>query len=769
MKILYITPHLSTGGLPQYLLKKIQYYLPFNEIYIVEWQNITGGVFVVQRNQIEQLLMNNFYSLDENKDKIFDIIQSIQPNIIHFEELPETFISFDILNKIYSNDRNYNIVCTTHSSFSKPEKLHFGADKFVLVSEWSRKVFSSYFENIDCDIWEYPIEKQVYDKQLAKKTLGFDDGYKHVLNVGLFTPGKNQKELIDLAKSCLKYKIKFHFVGNQAMNFEDYWKPLMLDLPSNCIIHGERNDVDIFYKAADVFYFTSNLELNPLVVKEALSYDLKVFIKKLHTYENSYDDLVTYITTDQNKNLQNLIDYLQPEYFKSDIRILHNLIDIDDNREKLSIASVSKLANNFEYIQCINKKYVGDDWKKQQPLEGWMNHGPGHYGCFDSMKKAILNYFTEDYKAVLICEADCIIDIDKDKFVELVNKALALADKHQIPYVSFSPRFIDGSLISVNTGEDDCFDDFIFTKKIIQTHCFLLTKHFKSHLLNMLNTSWGTPDLWFNIVWKDHKMAICRDEITHQEEGLSMIDSYNKGYSIKKNTNGKLHLIFSTARRLHYFKQTFNSLFAHNPELKTLVCKTWLFDDRSTDKDRNEMNDLLRSTLSDNFNSIYFNKNDKLSFIDKFNFMKKVVDKNDYILFIEDDWLCLKNLNIAAHLNKIKNSNWTQIAFADCLDIQEKYIKDNYRLNNLYWKNPWPNDYKHIYKIEDSTSYFSIVRMNNWTNNPSLIQASVLFERDFEYTKNFEAVFADFTTRNQYFTNELMFKHIGVESLIDKI
>ncbi len=769
MKILYITPHLSTGGLPQYLLKKIKYYLPYNEIHVVEWQNITGGVFVVQRNQIQQLLENNFYSLNDDKNNIFDIIKSIQPKIIHFEELPETFISSDILDKIYSDDRNYNIVCTTHSSYSRPEKLQYGADKFVLVSEWSRNVFSSYFKNIDCDVWEYPVEKEAYDKQFIKKQLNFEDDYKHVLNVGLFTPGKNQKELIDIAKACLKYKIKFHFVGNQAINFENYWKPLMLDLPPNCIIHGERSDVDLFYKAADIFYFTSNYELNPLVLKEALSYDLKIFIKKLHTYNNTYDNLATYITEDKDKNLQNLIDYLQPKNLKSNIRVLHNLIDVNDKREKASINSVSKLSNYYEYIQCINQRYTGDAWRYQEPLEGRMDHASGHYGCFDSMKKAILNYFTEDYEAVLICEADCIIDIKEERFVELISRALSFADKHQIPYISFSPRFIYGILTSENIEEDADFDEFIFTKKIIQTHCFLLTKHFKSYLFEMLNTSWGTPDFWFNAVWKNHKMAICRDEVTHQEEGISMIDSYIKGYNIKINSDAKLHLIFSTARRLNYFKQTFNSLFHHNPELKNLIHKTWLFDDRSSEDDRNEMNNLLKSVLNDDFNSIYFNKNDKFLFIDKFNFMKKVVDKNDFILFIEDDWLCLKNLNINNHLDKIKNSNWTQIAFADSLEIQDKYIKDNYRLNKLYWKNPWPNNYKHIYKLEESTSYFSVVKMNNWTNNPSLIRASILFEKDFEYIKNFEGAFADSITRNQYFTNDLMFQHIGVDSLIDKL
>ena len=95
--------------------------------------------------------------------------------------------------------------------------------------------------------------------QEAKEELGFQKDWKHVLMVGLFSVGKNQSEIFDVARLLEKYKIKFHFVGNQAMNFEDYWKPLMDFKPKNCVVWGERDDTDMFYKACDLFYFSSNL------------------------------------------------------------------------------------------------------------------------------------------------------------------------------------------------------------------------------------------------------------------------------------------------------------------------------------------------------------------------------------------------------------------------------------------------------------------------------------------------------------------------------
>ena len=50
MKIIYITPHLSTGGLPQYLLKKIQS-LQEKEVWCIEY-NFVSDRYTVQRNQI---------------------------------------------------------------------------------------------------------------------------------------------------------------------------------------------------------------------------------------------------------------------------------------------------------------------------------------------------------------------------------------------------------------------------------------------------------------------------------------------------------------------------------------------------------------------------------------------------------------------------------------------------------------------------------------------------------------------------------------------
>jgi hypothetical protein len=59
--------------------------------------------------------------------------------------------------------------------------------------------------------------------------------------------------------------------------------------PDNCIVWGERDDVDTFLQASDVHLFTSNTELNPLSIKESLEYKIPTFIFNLPTYEKKYD------------------------------------------------------------------------------------------------------------------------------------------------------------------------------------------------------------------------------------------------------------------------------------------------------------------------------------------------------------------------------------------------------------------------------------------------------------------------------------------------
>ena len=312
-KLLYVCPHLSTGGQPQYTYKQVKHFLNDYQIEVIEINNSGGDAYVVQKNRIKSLVP--VHTLSDNKKTILDIIRVFSPDIIHFQEIPEFDLSLDIVEKIFSEDRKYFIVCTTHGSLTNPAQIVYQPDRYVLVSEWSKRKFDEANLGVETELWEYPIEQYTFDKDEARKKLGLEKYFKHVLMVGLFSPGKNQGEIFKVARQLEKYKIKFHFVGNRAGNFEHYWKPLMENVPNNCVVWGERDDVDTFYAACDLFYFSSILELNPLSIKEALSYGMPSIFRKLSTYLNTYDDnpLVTYINDDLTQTKRIILEKLRPD------------------------------------------------------------------------------------------------------------------------------------------------------------------------------------------------------------------------------------------------------------------------------------------------------------------------------------------------------------------------------------------------------------------------------------------------------------------------
>lgn len=317
MKLLYISPHLSTGGCPQYLLKKIKDLKDVCEIYCVEYADITGGKLVIQRNQIQEILGNKLITLDDNKFKLIDHINEIEPDVIHFEELPEYFFDLNLGRLIYNENRTYKIIETSHDSSFDVDKKIFLPDRFIFVSEYQKNLFSKL--NIPSDVVEYPIEyKTKKDRNSSLIELGLDPNKIHVLNIGLFTPRKNQSEIIDYAKKLINYPIQFHFVGNQADNFKWYWEPLMKDFPENCKWWGERKDVDSFYNAMDLFIFTSkgtntDKETNPLVIRESIGWNIPLLMYNLPVYCGMYDQYKNIIWLKQNfnENLEIVKNFVQ--------------------------------------------------------------------------------------------------------------------------------------------------------------------------------------------------------------------------------------------------------------------------------------------------------------------------------------------------------------------------------------------------------------------------------------------------------------------------
>lgn len=317
IKILFLAPHLSTGGMPSFLLRRIESIINRDEfeIFVVEYDNLSDH-YVVQKNKIKSLIKpENFFTLGEDKSKILEIIKEKNIDIVHADEILEGFggdVPSSLLNDLYDNNRTWKVVETCHNVWFDPKSSkRFNPDGYAFCTPWHKEVrfldMPSYSE-----VLQFPIENRIPTKELkmlSKINLGLNPDKIHVVNVGLWTAGKNQGEGVELARLLEQSnpEIQFHFIGNQAMNFEEYWGPIMRNIPSNVTVWGERSDVNVFMQAADVFMFNSTWECNPLVLKEAISHGLKILSRNLPQYMNMFTPYITPIMGDINSIKDSLL------------------------------------------------------------------------------------------------------------------------------------------------------------------------------------------------------------------------------------------------------------------------------------------------------------------------------------------------------------------------------------------------------------------------------------------------------------------------------
>jgi len=399
MKILYIAPHLSTGGCPQFLFKKIQVLHKDHEVYCIEYAD--HGCFTVQKNKIKEILKDRLISVNYDRSKIIDIIKDLDPDVVHLEEMPEYFMDNDIAKKIYIKDRRYKIIETSHDSSFDPKTKVFFPDKLIYVSKYQKENLKEI--DVPSEVCEYPIiinpRKPRAD---ALRVLGLDPKKKHVVHVGLFTPRKNQKEIIEYAKLLKDHPIQFHFIGNQADNFKGYWEPLMKDFPSNCKWWNERKDVDNFYQAADLFLFVSkdengDKETSPLVIREAISYNIPTLIYNSPVYMGMYDkyENIKYLDYDsKDENLNKILKALNLYTAKS---MTQFNVKYDNTQNKVIFSANTTVDNLLVSVKELDSRTVV--WAVNYPqlpanAELWIIPTPKH----------VMDYETEPMFGGLLVE-----------------------------------------------------------------------------------------------------------------------------------------------------------------------------------------------------------------------------------------------------------------------------------------------------------------------------------------------------------------------------
>ena len=402
-KLLIITPHLSTGGAPQCSVKKVELIKNDFQIKVIE-HSFLAWSFVVQRNRIINLVgQNNFHSLGHNKlDEMKSIIDDFKPDVISMEEFPEMFMDDEMSSFLYSEIRTWKIVESTHDSSFNPKNKKWMPDKFVFVSPYNTMKYDHL--DIPQEIIEYPIDAKTSNKRIAREKLGLEHEYKHAVIIGLFTPRKNQKYGFEIAEKLKDYKIKFHFLGNQAGNFESYWKPLMDKKPENCVIWGERGDTEDFIKAADLFFFPSkgdrgNKELNPIVIKEAaeykqlpkLIYNLDVYLNRWNGYEDFH-----YLTGNLSEDAEKVLQLTQAKATnnKRELIIVGTWPNLE-SRVQLTKDTINSLKPLGRKIMLLSHYPVDEDIQKMVDYYIYDKHNPlTHHSYYTRFYR-----YTDDFHA----------------------------------------------------------------------------------------------------------------------------------------------------------------------------------------------------------------------------------------------------------------------------------------------------------------------------------------------------------------------------------
>ena len=389
-KILFIASHLSTGGMPEFLWKRIHALTKYTDcdIWVVEY-SLYSDYYTAQRNKIKDKLgdkfislgwlTNNAESLETKYEKLKSLIDREQFDIIHFDDVPESYDTFNgidrkLLDWIYDSNRTYKIVETCHNAwFNANSNKKWIPDGFMHCSNFSAKrSFSDFTDKVPMEVVEYPI----YDRtdELEGIENPFDNGRYNIINVGIWTPGKNQKEAVEIARYLDKHypnQFTVHFIGGLAPNFKDYWQPILDNIPNNVKIWDSQLDVRSFYRWADLVLFNSTYELNPIILKEAVSYGKRILMRGLAIYNGTYDSYVSYLVDDIEKDSKQIVDMVKQP-------VPYDVNEFGTYEFKKMALDMIKF---YENIKGVNRdiEHLNENTKKNAPIQINVNFVEGAF------------------------------------------------------------------------------------------------------------------------------------------------------------------------------------------------------------------------------------------------------------------------------------------------------------------------------------------------------------------------------------------------------
>ena len=138
---------------------------------------------------------------------------------------------------------------------------------------------------------------------------------------------------------------------------------------------------------------------------------------------------------------------------------------------------------------------------------------------------AILSSFVDkDY--TLICECDCLLNVDPQFFRDRVDEAVSALESSNYKIVRFEAP--NHQVEFGNKVSDNLYECNLMTLG----HCYMIHSKDRDFFLNRIdNVGWHTPDWWLNFAFErsNEKMLTFKDlTLTKQSEGFSIIDNVHR-------------------------------------------------------------------------------------------------------------------------------------------------------------------------------------------------------------------------------------------------
>jgi FkbM family methyltransferase len=369
-----------------------------------------------------------------------------------------------------------------------------------------------------------------------------DPEWKHVVIVGLFTERKNQGYVFEMAKQLKDEKILFHFIGNQADNFKHYWEPLMNDCPDNCVVWGERSDVNTFLQASDLFLFPSrgdrfNKELNPIAIKEAIKYELPMMMFNLDVYCGKYNDdkNIRFMTGDINEDNNILLNTLG-------ISNVGNMFDItyESDQNKINIIYKDNTPRNINVsIRCMtsnapmywfNLDLVGPLWYYVIPIpttvmkfEGMRNFRGFNVEFYDAQtnellgnKEIVINNTHPNIPRFNYKPFDCNYVNYHEFFIDKCFSGLGLEDLDTVIDIGANVGLFAKYMYSINA------------KKVILVEA---NPYLKESIETLLDDDNERSVLYMNPIYKEHTKIPFRFSMENTTIGSNYFGSDDPNYA----------------------------------------------------------------------------------------------------------------------------------------------------------------------------------------------------------------------------------------------